>query len=325
MRQSLALLTLTTAILSAGCSDTNLRQRPNNAPIARALFANSDGDAPDQRLGYTVEGRSATVDGSTSADPDNEREALVYTWVFDSVPDGVDAEAIEMVVAEDNPDTPELEHAFMSFEPPALGTYRLSLTVTDTKDATSQPSIVVVQSIPPSLLEIELQWPTSGEANGADLDLHLLAPGGTYFGEGDCFSWTPNPSWGATEVAEDNPWLQNDHDGETANGNGGPPFTETITLENPMDGDYLILVHYYSDHTLAQHDIAVPTHANVTVEVAGEAISSVLQTPEPMEFGDVWQAGLLSWPEMSVSTVSPEMTSHEALGGPDYNRSDEGT
>ena len=92
---------------------------------------------------------------------------------------------------------------------PRSGEYVISLRVWDIKG---------VESCVPDTIVIDTEGPTQGlrvEMVGGtevgDLDLHLLAPGGSW-GEGplDCFSGNPNPDWGETGDARDDPWLDRD-------------------------------------------------------------------------------------------------------------------
>jgi hypothetical protein len=82
-------------------------------------------------------------------------------------------------------------------------------------------------------IRIVLTWETEG-----DVDLHLIAPGGSYFLQNDCYFGNRNPDWGVEEFTLDNPMLDFD------NTSGYGP--ETIVLPQPIDGLYAVVVHYYS-------------------------------------------------------------------------------
>ncbi len=326
-----SLLLAGSAALAAGCGGpVVLNQVPNDEPIARAIIY--QGDVVDEQtaqfLGYTLENELIVLDGSLSYDPDNQiPEGITsYNWRFESVPDdseltdediwfrnadGVyDPEAEEGV---NDPETDVWEPALAGFAPDVLGTYRIALTVTDDDDAESEIAYVFVQALPPSGLSIQLQW----DQPGADLDLHLTAPGGSYFdyeGGTDCFSWNPNPSWGDPELALDNPELDADDDGE-----GSAPYRETIFLDTPADTgeeNYLVRVHYYSDHSALAGGSATPANPTLTIRVLDSVIQEI-QPPEPMLKGDVWVAGELSWPDRAFSLID-SLTDHETLGGPAY-------
>ncbi len=319
-----------------GCSDSGVRLLPNRPPVAVAAIDNGPEDESVQRLGYTVLGDTAGLDGSDSRDPDNEVEEFIYQWSFEAVPEGSTVTNESIVIPDEDPETETLESALANFVPDLLGTYRLNLVVIDTKELPSLPAVVVVQAVPPSSLQVELEWNTAR----SDLDLHLIAPNGNYFGSysttdgstaGDCFSWAPNPDWGDPSMALDNPLLLADSDGE-----GEGPFRETILLELPPDtcdeagvaagdcsevGNYRIWVHYYSDHTqlLLGPDGAQPAEATVTISVLGQEIGGgPVTTPSPLQDGEIWKVGELSWPAREFYPVN-STSSHGAEGGPSYN------
>jgi hypothetical protein len=294
------------ALFALGCSETSLGTVPNKVPIAQAFVGEA---AAGERLGYFVNGSTARLDGSLSSDQNDLISALTFTWTFVTLPEGSALTAESIVKLEDDPETDVFEGAMATFTPDLLGTYRVDLVVSDPDQGVSQPAPVIVQSVPPSNLSVELTW----EQGGADLDLHVLAPGGTYFSDSDVFSWNPNPNWGSPDLATDNPRLDDDADGE-----GGGPFRELITLEAPTDGDYQIWVHYYSDHVLATTGEPVPANATVTVRVFDELLEPILQQPEPLLQGDVWKVASLQWPDRVLSQMAV-MSDHSAEGGPTYN------
>jgi len=328
-------LVISSSTILLGCNESTLRTLPNNPPLAVATIDNGEEDSTVRRLGYTVLGEVARLDGSHSSDPDNDLEPLIYHWSFEIVPEGSAVTNESLVFPDEDPETERLESALANFTPDLLGTYRLNLVVVDTKESESLAAVVVVQAVPPSNLEIELQWETAR----ADLDLHLIAPNGNYFGsystsgggDGDCFSWSPNPDWGDPDNALDNPMLVADADGE-----GEGPFRETILLALPQptcdadgiaagdcttEGDYQIWVHYYSDHALALlgPESAQPSSASVTISVLGQVIDAgTLTSPSPLEEGDIWQVGKLTWPERLFYSVNLEST-HSDENGPSYN------
>jgi len=303
------------AVLAAGCGGpVVLSSIPNEAPIAVAAIFDAEGlDAGSaQFLGYTIAGEVATLDGSLSRD--NEGPIETYTWTFDALPDDSLLTSEDLVPAEDNPETEDVnEAALLSFTPDALGTYRISLVVTDNDEEPSEPSLVFVQAVPPSGLRVRLDWPETG----ADLDVHLTTPGGTYFdyeNGTDCFSWNPNPDWGDGSLALDNPELEGDADGV-----GAGPYRESIFLDTPADTEqeeYLIRVHYYSDHNELLGGSTTPATPTLQVRVLDNVITEISPSA-PLLKGDVWVVGKLSWPDRVFSSIN-SVTDHDTLGGPAY-------
>lgn len=313
--RSATLLLLSSALLATGCPPENgLRALPNSAPIAVAAIYESGGldDVTAQFLGYSIVGQTATLDAALSRDSDGSIET--YTWTFDSLPEGSVLTPEDLTPAEDNPETEENEAALATFTPDVLGTFRIGLMVTDDDGAESEVAYVFVQSVPPSGLRIQLEW----DDPGVDLDLHLTANGGDYFdydGGNDCFSWNPNPNWGDASLALDNPLLEGDEDGV-----GAAPYRESIFLDTPADttGDeYLIRVHYYSDHSALAGGSATPTTPSITLRVLDNVIVEDFSPGEPLLKGDVWVVGTLSWPERVFNQISV-ISDHVTLGGPTY-------
>jgi len=303
-------------VVTSGCQQQTLRALPNLPPLAHVVVDSGDDNTASQRLGYVIQDGTARLDGSLSDDPDND--PIVFVWNFDAVPDDSTMVAEDIYVPEDDPETEDVnEAAYPSFEPDVLGTYRISLVVIDDEEAASTPAIAVIQAVPPSDLSIDLEW----NDTRADLDLHLISPDGLYFDMvGDCFSWNPNPDWGDPDLATDNPMLDGDADGE-----GSAPYREGITLEAPPNGDYEVWVHYYADHAEQLGNTAVPASPQISVRVFDELVddNAQLSPTDPMMAGDVWKAGVLSWPDRSWAVLNAR-SDHVSEGGPDYNTLDEG-
>ena len=320
MIRNLAILfvaTLAVPVLAAGCSQNSVRALPNNVPEAFVVVDDGNDDNAPQRLGYVIEDGTAYLDGSLSRDEDND--PITFVWAFDSVPADSNLTDEDIEVLEDDPETDEFESAYANFTPDALGSYRISLVVIDDEPAESAPAMAVIQAVPPSDLSVHLEW----DDTRADLDLHLIAPDGTYFDMSDftdCFSWAPNPDWGDPEFATDNPLLGGDSDGE-----GAGPYREEITLDAPPAGEYEVWVHYYADHAEQLGNTAVPATPEIAVRVFDELVdtNAQLSPDEPMMVGDVWKAGMLNWPDRTWAVMNFRST-HTEEGGPAYNELDEG-
>ena len=323
MRRFAILLAL--PLLVTACDDdVVLSGVTNKVPLAVAFIDNGPENGAEQRLGYYIVGQTAKLDASLSRDQDNTNpEFLTYHWSFERVPTDEDGtplsslDASDIMLEPDDLDTEEINEAsYASFVPDAVGTYRLSLLVHDDAEPAgiSQPAIVTVQALPPSELRVQLDW----DNPGADLDLHLLSPGGEYFAEGDdCFSWFPNPNWGESALATDNPSLDGDADGE-----GASPYREVIALEVPFEGEFKVYVHYYSDHQVELGEAAVSAEPVLDVSVFGQSIlvDGVATPGTPLLAGDVWYAGIIQWPQMNFAGFGTILDHTEDLDGPDYNQ-----
>lgn len=304
-------------IVALGCdNDSGVQGVVNLPPVAIASVGAPVSGAV--RLGYVVIGGAAVLDGTLSQDTDDTEEPVTFQWQFEVLPEDSTLTSDQITPATDDPDTEINEAGQAIFTPDVVGTYRISLLVTDWKDLVStEPDIVIVEVLPPSNLGLSLDW----NEDAADLDLHLVSPDGSYFdinGESDCFAWLPNPDWGDPAASDDNPVLGDDADGE-----GDGPFRETIALPRPVNGVYKVIVHYYSDHAAAQSGgqvIAAPT-LGITVNGVELDAAGSLTPPNPMSFGganEAWVVGEIHWPERIFASIN-SMSSHAALGGPAYN------
>ncbi len=297
-----SLVALVPIILLCACPTPEIHLLPNDLPVAIAMVADADSDHA-ARVGFTTLGATALLDGSLSSDPDNEVDQPVdLLWSFAELPEhsGLSDQSI---VAD-----PEV-WGLAGFLPDVLGTYRVRLDVIDSdEDLSPLPAFVVVEAVRPDL-QVTLDWDTTR----ADLDLHLLSPGGAYFDSSDCFSWNPNPDWGQPELATDDPALLADADGE-----GVGPYREQISLAEPADGTYRLLVHYYADHGAALGGDALGAgELSLSVEISGQEVDRVEPTMTLHE-GDVLIAADLLMPQGALAGIHV-LTTHEEAGGPPYN------
>ena len=171
---------------------------------------------------------SAAWDGSGSYDPSGSG-IDTYRWVLSSAPAG---SSVSM---------PSGSGAVRAgFTPDLAGDYVGQLVVTNNNGVSSDPCEVTLESIPSEDLWVEMYWTESND----DMDLHLLAPGGTIESNKDCYfancvssGWGGGLDWGVTGDASDDPSLDLDDIPGT-----GP---ENINIEAPQNGDFTVIVHDY--------------------------------------------------------------------------------
>ena len=113
------------ALLIVACGDDDKKDGPNQAPIADA--------GPNQSVSAAS---IVTLSGSGSYDPDGD--PLTFVWTFDGVPEGSALEGGAFAVN----DTSDVAN---SFSPDELGTYVISLTVTDGLGNSSAPDRTLVE------------------------------------------------------------------------------------------------------------------------------------------------------------------------------------
>ena len=231
-----------------------------------------------------------TLNGSASYDPDGMNEPLIYSWEVSEYPDGAN-----ITFADSNTATP-------SFSADVLGTYVVTLTVTDIDGLVSENLAgTVIEVIAWENLIAILDWDT----DELDLDLHMLSPTGSYYGDGDCYYGNPTPDWGEEGVSTDDPSLDSDQE------SAGEP--ETITLWQPEEGTYTFYVHYFNPRD------AETTWTWPTLEVYAEGdLVAALEGPRLATEGMVWEAGELDWTTLEY-TESSSTSTHEAMGGPAVN------
>lgn len=130
-------------------------------------------------------------------------------------------------------------------------------------------------------IHVQLYWPLLG----ADVDLHFIRPGGTYWSIPDDCHWrNMNPDWGVPGDPTDDPEL--DVDCITT------CTLENIVLSRPVTGTYSVKVHYYSDHGRG------PTNPTVRVWVQGERYDF---GPHYMTNDQVWSVCTIEWPSKVVT------------------------
>lgn len=147
--------------------------------------------------------------------------------------------------------------------------------------------------VPPPLeeigLHVELEWDT----DNCDVDLHLLAPGGTFFDcDLDCHFGNPSPDWGTQGDVIDDPFLDyDDIDGY------GP---ENTNINEPQPGTYKILLHYYNDKY--EGIGGGPTYAIVRVYSYGQLLDQF--GPQNLDHTNRnWDVCLVDWPSANITPL----------------------
>jgi PKD repeat protein len=276
-------------VLVGACTEYNVHDRtdPVDPPVEELPTIGPvaiPGGGTDAKRGDLVQ-----LDGTASYDVDHPDDALTYAWYVSEAPEGA-------TWALDFDDT-----AQPTFSADTLGTYTISLVVTDADALDSEnPAATVVQVVPWEDLEVEVTWNQS-----VDIDLHVIAPGGAYYQDSDCYFANPAPEWGVVGDITDNPLLDVDDD------QGGGP--ERVVLQRPLDDVYTIMVEYYNDRNEASA-ASVPT---LVVRAEGQEVARVVG-PTLSGEGRVWIAGTLDWSTL-VYTEDDTLTTHASLGGPTYN------
>jgi hypothetical protein len=241
--------------------EVRLTARLNRAPLADA--------GPDQDVDPLQE---VVLDGSQSSDPDGDLP-LSFAWTLVRRPEGS-----ATVLADET-----LAQAAMT--PDLVGVYEAELFVTDSTDLTSLlPDRVVITAIPAERLLLELVW----DSPLADLDLHMLAPGGTLNGALDCYFGNRDPDWGAPGDPGDDPKLLRDD----LMGFG----PETIGYDDPIGGTFQVFVDYFASHTPSGQE---PTSATLRIYVDG--ILEAELTKRLFSQGQQWSAARIKWPEGTIS------------------------
>ena len=168
------------------------------------------------------------------------------------------------------------------------GDYIAQLVVVNDLGQVSAPCTATTTVTPTQDLWIEMYWQHSGD----DMDLHLLAPGGTPRTYSDCYFSNCigrffTPDWGQSGYDGDDPHLDMDDIPGT-----GP---ENINIADPADGVYTVFVN---DYPGSSYDPA--NHVWVNVYIDGSLVAS-FENDLSGENND-WYVCQIDWP---AGTVTP--------------------
>ncbi len=306
---SIGAAAIAAVLLLVACTEHTIYAPPVEPPVAVALVETTDQDGEPVSLPYAKQpwGTTVTLDGTQSFDqmhPDYGYDWLTYEWAFSQTPSG---SAVELQFPNTLEATDETDYARPTFEPDVAGTYRIELRVREPEeDLGSARAYATLAAISWQDLRFDMYWSTPA----TDVDLHLLAPNGEYWSDEDCYFGNPNPDWGMEASAVDNPVYGGDDD------NGGDqsnPGVESISLMEPQEGTYTVIVTYHSDRHSGQK-----VQPWLESYVAGQDLHERIDAPETLDELEAWVAMEVEWPEMDV-TVVDEILTHEELGGPPIN------
>jgi len=209
-----------------------------SAPVADCSVAPNPVTPPFQ---------AATFDGSGSYDPSGS-EIVMYLWELVEQPEGSSASL---------PYSSGIQVS--DFYADLAGEYIAELTVTNALGY-SDSCRANLEAVPVQSLWVEMFWQYPDE----DMDLHLLAPGGSLETDQDCYyaNCTYNGlDWGQPGIAEDDPSLDIDDIPGT-----GP---ENINIYSPQsNGTYTVYVHDYQGSTndvYGTNEVTVNIYLNSTL------------------------------------------------------------
>jgi len=162
------------------------------------------------------------------------------------------------------------------FDPDFPGLYTAQLEIENAAELTDSCTVDLLV-LHPADLYLELAWTAAGD----DLDLHLVAPGGTPYSDTDCYYANCTSGlldWGKIGVTDDDPQLPLDDMMGT-----GP---EVILIPAPAAGTYTVFVHDFDTPGL---EAANPSTLRVFVGgyLAGELTVDVVGEDVDVDFCEI--------------------------------------
>ena len=302
MRRALSLL-----LLLGGCAQ-DYDIKPDEQPEAGADEEEDPLEVDDQETGEPAETGDTTGDDTTTEPATDEPVAVcdvtpnpveppfeTATWIGHDSYDPLGHEIVEYIwtlngrpsgstAAMPTGSTPDRA----GFEAQLAGNYVGQLIVVTDDGRRSDPCQVVLESIPAEDLWIEMYWSVAND----DMDLHLLAPGGSLETNSDCYFANcagTYLSWGASGNTDD-PILDLDDIPGT-----GP---ENINIAAPQTGIYKVYVNDYSFSTPDYYGAN-----NVTVNVYINGSLAWTKTKAISNDGDYVPFAAIDWAAGSVTDL----------------------
>ncbi len=218
-----------------------------------------------------------TLDGSASVDVDGiTTTGLSYYWTFASVPGGGSGGGASIVDLNDK--TKPVANIWSdssksTFQAMLKGTYSVRLMVKNAENVTSNWADCEIEALPNDELIIKMIW----DNKDSDIDLHLVAPDGTYGDPStDCYFYNcspqyagARPDWGVVGEPKDDPAL--DIDNTTGRG------PETIYVNQPANGVYKVVVHAY-DTSRGPSKAIVKAYTHAVQAASAEALFTTTDT-----------------------------------------------
>lgn len=168
----------------------------------------------------------------------------------------------------------------------------------------------------PSLgLRVELSWDNST----ADLNLHVLRPGGI-FGRpeeddpNDCYWHYPTPVWGRAGYPGESPVFSN----SSTAGGGEDKFPETVHLALPQNEPLRVLIHYANNSS--SWGSALATNVWVKVYFSGQLVASFKENLP--NIGYYWNVACIDPQTKTATAITNANGSNQLAAAGEFSRID---